>query len=398
MIPYSVLLNKIIGIFTIICSLGWMYKCWNNGYLIILSMFITYSNYSIVMGIYLDESLRPRALYPQITDLETYSIGIFLLFLTMLSLMILSPKCKKNNVKVAKEFIKSSNKNDIMFLILVIAFLSIVIFGYTRQENSRGTLTTIYEYASILMIYMFYFSGNCKYQKNICAFCCSIYALTSLLNGTRIEALMCILVFVLCYFENELDPKILLLVMSIGLCIFSIIGNVRGNWLLMKGNLNEFGSVLLKNKLVFDTCTHAYFPMICMINLYKDYSFPVAMNYLVRFILTIFIGSNRVVDGNLSRVVRTSFVHNHGGVSQGFFFVWFSYAGVLIFSFIILAYMGLINNEKTVLTPTKCCAIIYIVSSVPRWYLYGPWSLFRGVLICIIFFKIFTYLGRITQK
>lgn len=114
-IPHTALLNQFLAIETILFSIVWVYKCWNNMYLLIVSTFIAYSNYSIAVGIYLDESLRPKYLYPQIQNVDIYSVGIFLMFLTMLSLAILSPKCKKNTVNVAKEFVKLKNKNDVVF-------------------------------------------------------------------------------------------------------------------------------------------------------------------------------------------------------------------------------------------------------------------------------------------
>ena len=387
-IPHTALLNQFLAIETILFSIVWIYKCWNNMYLLIVSTFIAYSNYSIAVGIYLDESSRPKYLYPQIQNVDIYSVGIFLMFLTMLSLAILSPKCKKNTINIAKEFVKLKNKNDVVFFALMILFIGIVVLGYSRASNSRGSSTAIYEYASILIILMFYFSGGKKIQKNICAVCCLVYALTSLLNGTRIEALICVIIFVLCYFENEINPVVLLMAMLLGLIAFSIVGTLRGNWALLKGNVGELAGILAKNKFVFDTCTHAYFPMLCMIDIYRKYSFLEAMHYLITFVLTIFLGQSRVNDGNLIQVVSNYFYHNFGGVSQGFFFVWFSYVGALIYAVVILAYTRFISDRKVTLTPVKCSAIIYIVASVPRWYLYGPWSLFRGVLICVIFTKV----------
>lgn len=170
-IPHTALLNQFLAIETILFSIVWVYKCWNNMYLLIVSTFIAYSNYSIAVGIYLDESLRPKYLYPQIQNVDIYSVGIFLMFLTMLSLAILSPKCKKNTVNVAKEFVKLKNKNDVVFFALMILFIGIVVLGYSRASNSRGSSTAIYEYASILIILMFYFFGR---KKNTEKYMCSL--------------------------------------------------------------------------------------------------------------------------------------------------------------------------------------------------------------------------------
>ena len=98
------------------------------------------------------------------------------------------------------------------------------------------------------------------------------------------------------------------------------------------------------------------------------------------------------------RVIMYYFYHNFGGVSQGFFFVWFSYMGALIYAAIILAYTRFINDRRVTLTPEKCSAIIYVVASVPRWYLYGPWSLFRGVIICVLLTKIIIYSEKLIRR
>ncbi len=398
LIPHTVGVNRFLSGLTLICSIYWVYKCWNNTYLLIISVFIAYSNYSIAMGIYFDEALRPRYLYPQIQDVDIYSVGIFMLFLTMLSLATLMPKCKKNGVKITQMFIRKENKNEVMFFALTLLFCIIIVFGYSRASNSRGSSTAIYEYASIILILLFYFSGKNKMMKKICVILCSIYALTSLFNGTRIEALICIIIVLLCYFENGINPALLLTAMIIGLIVFSIVGTIRGNWILLKGNISVFITLLIKNKFVFDTCTHAYFPMLCMIDVFRKFSFSNAIYYFTRFVLTVFLGQSRVNDGNLIQVVGKYFYHNYGCVTPGFFFVWFSYIGSLIYSLIILAYTKLINYKKIVITPVKCSVLIYVVASVPRWYLYGPWSLLRGALICMIFTKIIMFIEKKLRK
>ncbi len=45
-------------------------------------------------------------------------------------------------------------------------------------------------------------------------------------------------------------------------------------------------------------------------------------------------------------------------------------------------------NEKIIKRDWVIIGCIYITISTPRWYLYGPFSLFRGLIICLIFFFI----------
>lgn len=401
-IPFSEILNKGLGILTIILSAVWIYKCWNNVYLLILSSFIAYSNYSIVMGIYLDSELRPKYLYPQITDINVYGIGVAMLFLLMLSLVFLTRKCPQNNINVSEQFVRKENKNNLLFTLAAVGLLFIMIIGYSRETHGRGTSSALYEYGSILLAIMFFYSGDLKKKKLFCGIFCAIYVFTSLLNGTRIEALICLLIFVLCYFKKTLKPKHIFGGMICGLVIFSIIGAIRGNWTVIQTQgLTSLLTRIFREKLVFDTCTHAYFPMLCMIEQFKMFSIENVKNYFFPFVMTIFIGQGRVLNGDLINVVAEKYYHNYGGVTIGFFYVWFSYLGSMLFAMIIVGYISFIAGLKNIISDYKSCAVLYVVASVPRWYLYGPWSLLRGVMLCIIvfwFFRVLDLLMRAVRK
>lgn len=388
-VPFSVIFNKILAIVTLILSIIWVSKCRNNTYLLILSLFILYSNYSIIMGIYLDESLRPQYLYPQISDVNVYGRGIALLLLAMIALVSFHPKQRNSSHNLVDHFIVSSNGNQLAFLINFVLFLLIIVFGYETGSNSRGMSSPLYEYGSILLIMMFYYSGTKK--KNIYAIglVCMLYIFTSLKNGTRIEALICLIIFVLCYFRNGIKQSYLYIGVFIGIIVFSVVGSLRGNWqLLLNGNFKLFTLELFKNKFVFDTCTHAYFPMLCMIEQFSSISVRDAFSYLTAFIATIFLGQSRVVNGNLIKIVAQKYYHNYGGVTLGFFYTWFSYAGPYIFALMIMYYIKALYQTNNKHNLIKACAFLYLIASVPRWYLYGPWSMTRGVLICIIIFEI----------
>lgn len=394
LIPYSTIGNKIIAVLTLALSLIWVYECANNTCFLIMSMFIAYSNYSIVVGIYLDEKLRPKYLYPQITDIRTYGIGISILFITMLLLVCLTPRIVKSKYIFSKHFIKYKNENKLLFYIATISFFLIVLVGYSGGNNGRGTSSPLYEYDSIFLILMFYFSAREKKNIGICAIACMTYSLTSLVNGTRIEALICILIFVLCFIKKEIKPSTVFLGMLAGIVVFSTVGVLRGNWSLLLNGDNSIISEIFRNKFVFDTCTHAYFPMLCMIEEFKKFSFEKSLHYLGAFLLSVFAGQSRVVDGDLIKVVAQKFYHNFGGVTPGFFYVWFSFAGPAVFAVIVRFYMKFIENIEAKPSEFKCCAALYFISTVPRWYLYGPWSMTRGVLVCVVIFYAFQKLHK----
>ncbi len=389
-IQYTTLTNNILGFFVLVFSVVWIYKCWNNNIALLVSLFIGYCNYSIIVGVYWNPTIRDNEyLYNQISNIRTYGIGVALLLLTMLYLSSTTSKYKKNNT--SSNLIKKESYSPILFIGSLVAFSLCIIEGYTVNIGSRGGSSPLYEYGVIFMLLMFYYSGKRKWTLSICFAMTFLYSLNSVLNGTRVEALTCIFIFLFCFFKSKLNPRIILVGMIVGILLFSTVGSIRGNWKLFAlYGFRTFVDNTINNKLVFDTCTHAYFPMLCMIEEFTPFSIINACYYLARFILTIFLGQSRVVDGDLISVVRRTYRHNFGGVTLGFYYVWFGYMGALFYAIIIKKLLSWVTNKIDNNNNDYACFVAtYVSASVPRWYLYGPWAFTRGALIAIIVFFLF---------
>lgn len=396
---YSEPFNNIVACGVLILSFILIWRHRNNMLLLLMSLFIGYCNYSIVAGIYLSPNLRPKYLYPQITDIEVYGIGIAMLFLFMLTIVCLASKFEgKWENSFARQFVRSENSNYLLFFLAFFVFMFINIYGYQRFGGGRGSSSAIYEYGTIFVIMMFYYCGDKKLLKYLTVMSCSIYILTSILNGTRIEALICLFILIICFAKNSMPKWMLYIGMFIGIVIFSSIGTIRGNWSGLQDNFVEIAGKIFENRFVFDTCTHAYFPMLCMIEQFKQYSFGSGSYYLLRFLMSVALGSSKVPDGNLIMVMDKYYYHNNGGVTIGFFYVWFSYLGSFIFAVITNKFMKFISLASGKVTDGKLCVIMYVVASVPRWYLYGPWSMFRGVLICLLIFYLFGLADKVIMR
>ncbi len=330
MIGFSTQLNTVLALITIILSLILVYKCWNNKLLFLISLFIAYSNYSICVGIYLDPTLRPIYLYPQITDVSVYGLGILMLFLFTFILTMLMERGNKS-INLEKVLIRKDNRNDYIFVFLYVLLITIILLGYKVNEGGRGNPSVIYEYGNIVLITLFYYSVRNKILIKLSVFIGIIYCLISFLNGTRIEGLMCSLVLLICAF-SDIKNTTICIGMIFGLILFRIIGSIRGDIVLLFSNPHFYLVQLFKDKLVFDTCTYAYFPMLCMIESFRNIDFSTRIYYLVRFLMTIVIGQSHVKDGNLIVVVKNNYFHNEGGVSMGFFYTWFKEMGCILFS------------------------------------------------------------------
>lgn len=380
--PYTEVLNRVYAVAVLLASILLVVRSRKNNLALIVSLFLAYSNYSIVMGVYLFPELRPEALYPQITDVRVYGIGIAMMLLFTLAVALLMPTDKKPFV-FSRVFVREENYSILAFSAMTAMFVLIMLMGYGRVDSGRGTSSALYEYDVIIMIIMFYFCGNRKIPKAICCGCAGLYVLTSLLNGTRIEALACMIVVYLCFIRREIPLWLIVVGMVGGIVLFNIIGMFRGDYASLSVGLQTSIQSLKQSKLVFDTCTHAYFPALCMIEQFMDYSMLTAADSFVRFLGTIFLGQTRVAGGDLIMYVREMYYHNYGGVVLGFLYVWFSYFGSIFFGWIVTKLIGLTYSAKE-RSPLPMCAALYTAVMVPRWYLYGPWAITRGVLLCLV--------------
>ena len=395
---YSEYFNNTLAIGTILLSGVFVYKCRKCIPLLFISLFIAYSNYSIAVGIYLFPELRPKYLYPQITDVDVYGIGIMLIFLLMFSLCVFIKIDIKNMDNIfSTAFIRKENYNSLFFFFLVLIFLFIMIFGYKRSSNGRGSSSPIYEYNVIIALLAFYYSGDKKILKYICLAMTFFYAFTSFLNGTRVEALSVLMIAYICYSSQNISSKTIVIYMVLGIIMFNFIGAFRGNY----SNFGEAYFSVIQNfkdsKFVFDTCTHAYFPSLCMIEQFKRYNFFRSMHFFFRFLLTIIMGSSRVTDGNLIKYTSLLYYHNGGGVIVGFLYAWLSYLGPCLFALLF----GFVSKRffyRAEKKDSDYVAMLYIMCSTPRWYLYGPWAFFRGTLICLTAFWITIIVNKLIEK
>lgn len=388
-IQYTALLNNILGFFLLVFSAGWIYKCWNNNIALLVSIFVGYCNYSIVVGVYWYPTIRDNEyLYNQISNIRTYGIGVSLLMLTMIWLWIGTTKYKKTNT--ISNLIKEENYSSVFFLGSLVCLFVCIAEGYSVTVGSRGGSSPLYEYGVIFMLLMFYYSGKRKWTLSICFVMMLFYSLNSVMNGTRVEALTCIFIFLFCFFKSKLKPSAILAGMLVGILLFSIVGAIRGNWkLLEQYGFRALIDTVFKDKLVFATCTHAYFPMLCMIEEFTSFSLSNASYYLSRFLFTIFLGQSRVIDGDLISVVRKTYYHNFGGVTVGFYYVWFSYIGAAFYAAFINKLLSWATDKMDNDNNFRCFVATYVIASVPRWYLYGPWAFTRGALMATIVFFLF---------
>ena len=172
----------------------------------------------------------------------------------------------------------------------------------------------------------------------------------------------------------------------------------------LDGNVLEsvFNS-LLRGGLANDTSYAAYQTSMNILRFADITSLWNRLLYFLKYLLYIVAGS-AVPDVNLSILALEVGGHGGGGWLPTYAYFWLGYIGV------IAAGVGLawLVNTTTNLQKRRSYLnylALYIVATSPRWYLYSPSPLTRGLLMFTLFFvaavaaeKIVSVVGRTIQK
>ena len=319
--------------------------------------------------------------------LMSYGLNILLFFNALLFVML--PFRKERD----EEFYNSThNKDNPIIVVGIVIILSLIfIFGYGRPSETgiRGKTSAIYEYSIILFIIGFYYSGK-QWEKTILSIALFAFVLQDMVFGNRTTALLLLVCWFLIFASHKVSFSKTIPFIFIGVMLFSFVGAKRGDNTITLTNVNTVFESLLNRKMMLDTAFAAYYSSLIFIKTEYLVIWGMRLNLFFRFLVSMFLGGNLVKGSNLSSFTRQYFVHYFGGVLPFFAHFYGGYFGILVLSFyfrFIYKYFFFDDgyDEKKDL---KKCISIYITCTTPRWYLYSPSPLIRGVLILLILFLI----------
>ena len=181
-----------------------------------------------------------------------------------------------------------------------------------------------------------------------------------------------------------------------------MIGSQRGGFSLSLSGMADAISSIFKEGASLDTAYSAYYTSLSFIKTEELLGFGERFLMFLKFCLSMIVGGSKVPGSNLSEYTRQYFVHYYGGVLPFYGHFYLGFAGVIAFGVIVALYMNLILKNKKRKNGVGACVSAYVIATVPRWYLYSPSSLIRGValLAAVYFFTYFadSILKRIKQN
>lgn len=384
LVPVSEVNMKIEAFFCILVSLCIVIKSKNSIPLIVAMLFVTYCVYSIAIGEYIVGGDLGIPL-TQVKNVNIYGSTLRILFFFLCLLLAFFPKIEQIRIPKPKD-------NIVIFSVLIIFLIYIAIFGINRTFANQYTvnISPLYEYAILLFLFAYYFSGNIFLRKVILTLMMLVFIIQDYYYGGRITSMQIILFAISTVFKDFLNKKSAVLVILGGILINSLVGAYRTSFSLNNFSIVRVLGALKNDFFVFDTPVYAYYASathVASVDLI-GISLRERMISFGNFVIAIFFGGENN-SGNITRYVNENyFINVGGGLFPTHFYFWFGWIGI-IFSALIIVYIFLkISSSKSDLT--NLIGVI-VISTIPRWFLYNPLTLFRMMLFTCILYFIFNF-------
>ncbi len=391
--------KNFIGILVLIVDIYSIIRYKKNNMLLFVFLALTYFDYSFLISKYLSTTSNLTSVYEQLKYSNSLMISVSLVFIFHLILLLFidSKKCiNSDNTYVFNEIVNNSKKY-ILVLTLITAAIIIVLFDYFFLHLLSFS-RAMYEYLLIFFVFGFYYSKktNNKLFRNILFIIMLISTAINMYEGARIISLQPIIAYFFIWYENKIDSKKIFLVFVIGIIVFTAFG-LYGDYLdygLDISNLNSkvIIDTFLDRKFSLDTSISSYWTGLTYIELTNIIPFSDRISNFIQYITIYALKGTSSSYEQLYFLSRKYYVHYYGGYITSYFYYWFGWFGV----FIIGLYIGKLMKLTSKLNPSSSdfqkLLVIYFVATLPRWYLYYPVTLFRGMLIFIIIYVIFNIL------
>ena len=376
------------GIVLLAFSTYAVYTQRSNILVVLLNIMLLYFNYSLVAAVYWNTNL----LEPFFKDYSWREflkcINIELLFYGAYAVLL------KDKPKANKRVYLLKGKANYLIVAMCSLYIAAApfLFYHTEKFGVRGVITPLYEYALLIMIIGLRFCRRDVKGLVPLLLASAWIIMHGLMHGERVLALQMMIVWGLYLLLHMLSVKLIIPACVAGILFFSIFGIFRGAASLDGNFLKVTLHRLLNGGMANDTSYYAYWAGMSINRLAGITPFYERLFLFAKYIGYIFLGS-AIPDANLSLLSSTVNFHYGGGWLPFYMYFWLGYPGVLLAG---IGLAALINKVAKLRNKRTFCNYlsIYLVATAPRWYLYAPATLTRGVLL----FSLFYYTCAVANK
>lgn len=351
---------------------------------------LAYVTYSITIGRYLFPEIAPNI--NGVIGLEFDFLGLFivLLFLSIFSVSL----NKSLNTTINISPTSHSSVNTIISVVSIIIAL-IMQFSFMRAvESGRGEYTPIYEYSIVFCIISLFYSLNSPILKRIILVILGAMILRDFSLGHRATAIQITMLIYALVLTKYYSFKKLISLFCISILIFNLVAAYRASFSFSVDMIfdNLYFSVT-EQYFAADTAYFAWVASLTFLSVQNVTPIAEIINNLINFSLSMIVPGT--VGSNLYTITKEFYQHANGGILPLYMFYYFSYLAIPITSLVVAAYFNLLSATNHV--SFKHLVFIFVFVTTPRWLIYAPTALFRGVaLFAIVVVAMFCFKNLLT--
>lgn len=361
----------------------------NNRLLLLVFGLMAWANYSIcVYNYFLPDSGDLPRMYSD-TSAAHEALNLLLLFLSI-AVVLLPGEVRQFGT--GTKLFSRKKADEVLLLPLILLLIFICIYAFVRPSGlgqERGSGSPLYEYSTILFIVSLYCAGETQWCRNLILFILAVFALQNIFYGGRIVALQLIFIAFFFVFNEKMSTKMLGILVALGIVFFAGFGGVRtAIWNDGLSAVIQSFLSMSKSAFIWDTAASAWHTSVTFVLYRSVITMHEWLYLLTQWLLSIFIGSSAVSDSSLASVTIVWYPHAYGGVLPIYIWFYFGVIGVVAFACLIGFFVNRINliplhveGHSTVFRDWRRLCLLYIVVTAPRWYLYSPSQLTRGLLL-----------------
>lgn len=363
-----------ISVLVLLINLILILKNRNNYLLFFVYLAIGYFNYSFIYERYFSNRVIMSVLYAQLgTDQENLFLkGVEIIALFMMILFLCDIFFNKNRHYDLPFELYSEKKSWLSVVLLFLMMLMIPVALYVPDGQK------IYEYSVIIIILGMYYSGGEKSAKIIWGVITSLYFIYGNLMGMRVPVLPFVFAYVLIVFSNKLNYRNISVCFLIGITLMTLSGLYGDGDKNL--SLDQVIEKLQTYRFSLDTAQFAYLHSIIMIKVASFTTILERLRLFLEFSISQIFG-NIFEYSKLQNYTIQFYVHYDGGILPYYFYFYLGWFGVVLIGVLtgwIINYIIKISNSSS---KYRKLLSIFIVSMIPKWYLYEPVQLFRGVFL-----------------
>lgn len=379
--------NTVFAIILLMFNIYMLIKYRNNKLMLITLLMIFYFNYSVAIIKYIGEPAELlQGIYNQLNNYEkTMHIGIIsqIVFLSIVNI-ILETNIKIKKIQIPRLDIINIHKKKLV-IIMQVALVIVLLFHLILKIDYN---TTIFEYSLFLFVFAFYFSKDNRKGIRITELILLLFCVYSILCGERIAVLQFIIVDFAMNYMEKLSVKNIIILICLGIVFFTIAG-LYGDFLDYKMDFSNLNFKYIINtfkerRFALDTSVSAYFSGLSMIDLRPKFSITERVGDLIIYLTKYTVLGSKANYTTLDMQMLKYQINYGGGFLTSYFYFWAGWLGVIGIS----VYVGLlfknINNKPK--NDYLNMLVIVLISTLPRWFLYVPTFLFRGLILFSILY------------